>query len=499
MRRFRWVSLQLQNLCDPRRMRIEADVRQELGHLPKTLFDIYTVIYDQILHSGWHSRLIAERVLKWLCIGIRPLRPEELIAAVSVDGSGITTQITSFDVLKMTCNLVVLDKYSNAFRFAHLSVLEYLEMRPEYSEDETNLLAAERCLHIYLHAHEHSMWRAQGDTREYEKTFEQNMVLRDYGRIYWPAHASAIDPPFRSARLSPTLRRFLFEYNSKISIFDRWRADVKQISRTTSSALRYGISSSPTPFFAICNFGLTEMLQALDRNQILSSNYNLREMKSTYEARPVTPQQAGMNGFHMAINQGYDQTTEALLRVGVSPGQCTDRGLTSLQIATQQHHAHLIPLLIRGGADPNAKSVISPETTIKRPAYVGRPVSSIGFRTSRGVISVIDEDVEAPLHHAAFHGLRDCVTALLRMGADVNVQSSLGATPLHKALEGHKMGIVEILLESGANANAPLIYGRTPLHYAAALGQEQTARLLLSHGANPLAADHVGQTPYDIA
>ncbi|KAN0072796.1 hypothetical protein V8E54_008910 [Elaphomyces granulatus] len=142
---FRWVSLQLQNLCDPRRMRIEADVRQELGHLPKTLFDIYAVIYDQILHSGWHSRLIAERVLKWLCIGIRPLRPEELIATVSVDGSGITTQITSFDVLKMTCNLVVLDKYSNAFRFAHLSVLEYLEMRPEYKHGieglRENLLA----------------------------------------------------------------------------------------------------------------------------------------------------------------------------------------------------------------------------------------------------------------------------------------------------------------------------------------------------------------------
>lgn len=50
--RFRWVSLQLQNLCDARRMQIEADVRQELGQLPKTLADLYAVIYDQILHSG---------------------------------------------------------------------------------------------------------------------------------------------------------------------------------------------------------------------------------------------------------------------------------------------------------------------------------------------------------------------------------------------------------------------------------------------------------------
>ena len=66
--RFRWVSLQLQNLCDPRRMQIEADVQQELGHLPKTLADLYAVIYKQILNSGQHSRQIAERVLKWLLI-----------------------------------------------------------------------------------------------------------------------------------------------------------------------------------------------------------------------------------------------------------------------------------------------------------------------------------------------------------------------------------------------------------------------------------------------
>ncbi|KIM99246.1 hypothetical protein OIDMADRAFT_65994, partial [Oidiodendron maius Zn] len=143
---FRWVSLQLQNLCDPRRMRIEADVQQELGHLPKTLADLYAVIYKQILDSGQHSRQIAERVLKWLLIAQRPLKPAELLAAVSVDYYGNFTRLNSQDILNITCNLVVLDKFSDAFRYAHLSVLEYLETQPEYSRDNTHLMAAERCL-----------------------------------------------------------------------------------------------------------------------------------------------------------------------------------------------------------------------------------------------------------------------------------------------------------------------------------------------------------------
>jgi len=84
------------------------------------------------------------------------------------------------------------------------------------------------------------------------------------------------------------------------------------------------------------------------------------------------------------------------------------------------------------------------------------------------------------------------------MGADVNVRSSLRATPLHKALEGYKMGIVKILLEHGADAYVPLLHGRTPLHYAFAQGEVAATRLLLRHGVNPLLRDFVSLTPYDI-
>ena len=48
----------------------------------------------------------------------------------------------------------------------------------------------------------------------------------------------------------------------------------------------------------------------------------------------------------------------------------------------------------------------------------------------------LDEDAESPMHYVAFTGRKECIKELLKFGGDVNVKSSLGTTPLHKALEG---------------------------------------------------------------
>lgn len=49
-------------------------------------------------------------------------------------------------VLDLCHNLVVYDEGLDVFRFAHLSVREFLEKRPEFSDISCNILAAESCL-----------------------------------------------------------------------------------------------------------------------------------------------------------------------------------------------------------------------------------------------------------------------------------------------------------------------------------------------------------------
>jgi hypothetical protein len=237
----------------------------------------------------------------------------------------------------------------------------------------------------------------------------------------------------------------------------------------------------------------------MNKSQINIENYFAGAMDSSYGKTA----QAGFNGFQMAISGGHYETAQILLDAGIDPTKCTTNGATPLALVVANDHAKLIPLLVRKGVDPNAKSHICPKVVGLQIAYGRgghRPRSSVGFRHAKErIISAIDEDIECPLHTAAFQARTACMNALLSMRADVNVRSSIGVNPLHKALEASHIHIAKVLLEHGADSNAPLLYRRTPLHYAAAQGQIEAAHLLIAHGANPLVRDMLGKTPYEIA
>ncbi|OCK92067.1 uncharacterized protein K441DRAFT_615385, partial [Cenococcum geophilum 1.58] len=145
---FRWVSLQIQNLCDSRRIKYEGDVIAELGRLPESLVESYDITYQTISNAGETSRTVAERVMKWLICAQRPLKIQELYAAVSLDSEGKYLVPAIDDLLDACCNMVVPDSELEVFRFAHLSVREYLEKREGYGLLETHKLALERCLDI---------------------------------------------------------------------------------------------------------------------------------------------------------------------------------------------------------------------------------------------------------------------------------------------------------------------------------------------------------------
>ncbi|MCJ1352386.1 MAG: hypothetical protein MMC33_002370, partial [Icmadophila ericetorum] len=169
---FRWASLQIQNLCDAQRIKDEEELIQELGLLPETLRESYDIIYKRIQASGKKSQVIAERALKWLLCAQRPLKSLEFIAAVDLHGQH--SKKSNDILLDMCCNLVVLDVELDVFRFAHLSVREYIEDLDEYTNIEIHKLAAERCIDVYIY-----------------KTFkpfttEQNNVLTPYATLYWP-------------------------------------------------------------------------------------------------------------------------------------------------------------------------------------------------------------------------------------------------------------------------------------------------------------------------
>jgi hemoglobin len=139
------------------------------------------------------------------------------------------------------------------------------------------------------------------------------------------------------------------------------------------------------------------------------------------------------------------------------------RGQTLLHDAAQVGAAELAAVLIRLGADPDAKE-----------AYGHTPL----YRALTGAVARV----------------------LLAAGANADVASGpTQGTALHQASRRGYVSVVQALLEHGATIDALDAKGETPLRRAVNCRQHQIVRLLVRHGAHPHLADRRGVTPIDLA
>ncbi|KAK7508938.1 uncharacterized protein IWZ02DRAFT_387461, partial [Phyllosticta citriasiana] len=120
---FRWVELQIQmlrGLVDPR------DIKAKLGHLPKSLEQSYHEIFGQIKQLGENAEKLATTTFQWLLCAQAKVRLDTFAALASTDLDDSDEPYTEDGILRVCLNLVVEDK-DGTFRFAHLSVREFLE------------------------------------------------------------------------------------------------------------------------------------------------------------------------------------------------------------------------------------------------------------------------------------------------------------------------------------------------------------------------------------
>ena len=109
-------------------------------------------------------------------------------------------------------------------------------------------------------------------------------------------------------------------------------------------------------------------------------------------------------------------------------------------------------------------------------------------------------DPGGSLLHDLVHG-NMCVAAELVMdcGANINLPTKKGNTPLHFAAEGGRVRMCKLLLERGAELNFQNGKKETPLHLAAKYGRVEVAKLLLDAGANREIRDSGDYLPEGLA
>ncbi|KAB8291199.1 hypothetical protein EYC80_009886 [Monilinia laxa] len=161
---FKWVTLQLAIMFPiegqtffPENIQIQLqNIENRNVSLEQSLNDAYETVYTLNTKLGIYNSSVSMALYKWLLCCETPLCTEEVIKIIelSLDHDPKFKKVTrnplSTKVLLHCCSNFVIQSAENTFRFAHLSVEEYLinhcAVKAEFQPEKCHLFAMKMCL-----------------------------------------------------------------------------------------------------------------------------------------------------------------------------------------------------------------------------------------------------------------------------------------------------------------------------------------------------------------
>jgi len=179
------------------------------------------------------------------------------------------------------------------------------------------------------------------------------------------------------------------------------------------------------------------------------------------DPKAMTERDAGRTPLHWAAESGRTNVVEYLLSIGVDPKLGDAKGFTPLHSAAAFRHTGVVKSLLDHGADPKA--------------------------VAKGGYSVL-------LSACSGWPKREIIELLIEAGADPNVKSDDGVTPLQKLSFREPPETLKLLLAAGANVNQVGWEGSTAFHWAIDGDNVEVAHLLAESGADGTARNEKGTT-----
>jgi ankyrin repeat protein len=158
------------------------------------------------------------------------------------------------------------------------------------------------------------------------------------------------------------------------------------------------------------------------------------------------------------------------------------RGATPLMYAAVLGSVDAMKLLLRAGADPNAKNDFDATALI----WAGGDMEKVRLLLAKGAdVKARSKLGRTALMTAAYRdGGSEIVKLLASKGGDLSLPDRQGFTPLEIAAEASDTATVRFLLSKGVSPKTRDAIGFTPLFYASMNGNAETTRLLLEHGSD---------------
>lgn len=240
---------------------------------------------------------------------------------------------------------------------------------------------------------------------------------------------------------------------------------------------------------------------------------------------------AGLTPLHVAASQGLSNLTRALLEKGASPNmqsvvadlksplhyaveansaevikafiehvQSADDtaekvdfnlknafGDSPFSLALSMGYNELVPLLIKGGADVNARN--GQDMTLLHQAILKEDSKTAVFLLNHGAdMNALTADQESPLQLAIHCRLPDVVDALCTRGVSFSAPDNKGDCPLWSALESEQFEIASVLVRHGVDTDCwgpgPEGCLQTLLHRAIDENKEVAAQFLIRSGCD---------------
>jgi len=180
-------------------------------------------------------------------------------------------------------------------------------------------------------------------------------------------------------------------------------------------------------------------------------------------------------------------------------------GGTPLFLAAYGGKHEIVETLLQCGADVKAKGT-NGETPLHAAARSGS-VEIIKMLIEDAPKEYIDDTSNkygySPLFLAAMLNHRDAAEALLNFGANVNLQSSIGTTPIAIAATFRNGAVVELLVRKGAKSDIVDEGGNTALHAMMCHNDPTEQEYIIGHlvtaGAPVSAKNKMGDTAMSLA